>query len=509
MRQNRGSGVVYLVGAGPGDPGLITVRGRNLLRRADVVVHDRLIGKQLLSEVTPDAELIDVGKVPRARQIRQEFINSILVDHARRGRMVVRLKGGDPFVFGRGYEELCACREAGVRCVVVPGVSSAIAAPAAAGIPITHRRLVRSFTVLTGSVASDTLLPPPDFRTLAAVDTLVILMGRGGLADLAQSLMAGGRSTATPAACIEWATTRSQRTVVATLGTIAQAAEREGLDAPVVTVVGEVAALAKSDCAKSAGLLDGRRVIITRPRSASARLHNYLSEAGAIVINCPLIRIVYPAETSELDEAISHLSRYRWVVFTSIHGIVGFWRRLSAAGFDARALGSCKVAAVGSATARSLRRRGISADLVPSRYTGEMLAQAIIEAGGSNLGLGRILYPHSDIAPATLQERLGEAGAVVDAVVAYQTVGAEMSAAIRQAIGEGIDAVVFCSPSAVRNFPRADVDLSAACIACLGPSTAAAAREAGMEVDIVPAEHTGEGLILALERHFAKADAGV
>lgn len=238
-------GVVYLVGAGPGDPGLLTVRGRDLLGEADVVVHDRLLGQGMLSGVRPDAEIIDVGKEPGCHTAPQEEINALLIDRARRGQRVVRLKGGDPLVFGRGFEEVTACRVAGIECVVVPGVTSAVAAPAAAGIPVTDRRYVRSLAIVTARTARDSPAPPLDYQALAAMDTVVVLMGRAKLPEVTQSLIEAGRDPATPAACIEWATTPRQRVTVGTLGTLAEQADRDGLRAPVVTVIGEVAAHAE------------------------------------------------------------------------------------------------------------------------------------------------------------------------------------------------------------------------------------------------------------------------
>ncbi len=238
-------GTVYLVGAGPGDPGLITVRGLTLLRQADVVVHDRLIGRELLIEAKPDAECVDVGKVPGSHPQMQAYIHGLLVDRARDGKVVVRLKGGDPFVFGRGFEELTACREAAVPCVVVPGVTSAIAAPEAAGIPITHRHLVRSLAIFTGSTAEHTRAKPLDYRALAAMDVIVILMGRENLVDLCRGFLGAGLSGDTPAACISRGTTPQQRVTVATLATLADDVQRDSLESPVVTVIGQVAAFAR------------------------------------------------------------------------------------------------------------------------------------------------------------------------------------------------------------------------------------------------------------------------
>ena len=238
-------GTVYLVGAGPGDPGLITVRGLELLRQADVIIHDRLISHELLDAASDDAERIFVGKCPGTPCVSQKDINNLLVDRARRGDVVIRLKGGDPFVFGRGFEEMSACREAGVPCIVVPGVSSALAVPESVGIPLTQRRSVRAFAVMTGHFAHDSQAPPLDYNALARLDAVVILMGHATLAETTHALIEAGRDADTPVACIEWGTTPRQRVVVATLATITETVKREGLDAPMVTVVGDVAALAE------------------------------------------------------------------------------------------------------------------------------------------------------------------------------------------------------------------------------------------------------------------------
>jgi len=263
-------GTVYLVGAGPGDPGLITVRGRELLERADVVVHDRLLGTAILAGVQRRAEIIHVGKEPGCHTAPQGEINGMLIDRARKGLTVVRLKGGDPFVFGRGYEEYQACRAAGIDCVVVPGVTSAVAGPAAAGIPVTDRSCVRSFGIITARWARDSMSPPLNFRALAGLDTLVILMGRTKLREIAQALVDAGRDPEVPAACVEWATTERQRVTVATLGTIARAADRAGLRPPVVTIVGEVVALADTSELR-AGLEQLRESDTTKRTVAKAR----------------------------------------------------------------------------------------------------------------------------------------------------------------------------------------------------------------------------------------------
>ncbi len=502
----RERGVVYLVGAGPGDPGLMTVRGRDLLRTADVIVHDRLIGRELLAEARCEAELVDVGKVPGHHRVAQELINEIIVDRARRGLTVVRLKGGDPFVFGRGFEEWTACREAGVECVVVPGVSSALAAPAAAGIPVTCRGVADSVAIVTAENAAGTG-PAFDAKALARIDTVVILMGRARLAEVTQSLIAAGRDPSIPAACIERATTPRQRVTVATLATIAEAAERDGLCAPIVTVVGEVAAYASDAAAREQSPLCGERVVITRPRSSANELERKLSAAGATTIHCPMIRIVYPASNDALDEAIREIDRYQWLVFSSAHGVIGFWKRLDFLGLDARALGLCKVAAVGPATAKRLRRQGILPELVPPAFDGDALARSLCES--SDAPLGRVLFPCGDIARPTIPEALRRRGANVDAVVVYATVDATPSETTRKLIGEGVDAILFCSPSAVRRFASLGLAAGDATIACIGPTTASAARSAGLRVEVMAEEHSTSGLVAALERHYSLVGAAV
>ncbi len=497
----RERGVVYLVGAGPGDPDLITVRGRDLLRTADVVVHDRLIGRELLALARGEAEMVNVGKAPGRHRVTQEQINEIIVDRARKGLIVVRLKGGDPFVFGRGFEEWTACREAGVECVVIPGVSSALAAPAAAGIPVTCRGVADSVAIVTAENAAGTG-PAFDARALARIDTVVILMGRARLAEVTRSLVAAGRDPSTPAACIERATTPRQRVTVAALATIAGAAERDGLCAPIVTVVGEAAAYAALPALSS---LSGKRIVITRPRSSSNELGRKLSTAGATTIHCPVIKIVYPTSNDALDEAILAIKRYQWVVFSSVHGVVGFWKRLAFLGLDARALGSCKVAAVGPATAKRLRRQGILPELLPPAFDGDALARSLCES--SDLPLGRVLFPCGDIARPTIPEGLRRGGASVDAIVVYATVDATPSQATRKLIGEGVDTIVFCSPSALRRFAALGLSAGDAKIACIGPTTAAAAKSAGLRVEVIADDHCASGMVAALERHYSAVGA--
>jgi len=497
-------GVVYLVGGGPGDPALITVRGRELLMSADVVVHDRLVPGRLLDLAPPDAERVDVGKRPGRHSATQDEINAMLMEFARRGRLVVRLKGGDPFVFGRGFEEVAACRAAGVPCVVVPGVTSAVAAPASAGIPVTHRGVAGSFAVVTAARASETV---DDWSAFAAIDTLVIMMGRAGLRAAAEALVAAGRSSETPAACIECGTTARQRVVTGTLGDIAERADAAELQNPMVTIVGEVAGFAESAAlnavAGDAAPLAGRRVVVTRPRSSAEALRRLLVDAGARVVECPVSRIAYCDATAVDAERLREVGRYDWIVFTSMHGVRGFSRHLSAIGLDARALAGARIAAVGPATARRLERMGLRADLVP----GEHSAAGLVAAMGDEAA-GRVLLPCGDLARDELSKGLSERGWRVDSMVVYRNEPVVPSARVRAALDGGFEVVVFCSPSAVRRYVEMRLPSRGAVVACIGPTMAEAARAVGLEPQVVARRYTNEGLVAALIEHARAAAVG-
>lgn len=501
---NPAAGTVYLVGAGPGDPQLITVRGRRLLARADVVAYDRLVSRSLLRVARADAELINVGKRAGHHRVPQDQIHHVLIDRALCGLNVVRLKGGDPFVFGRGHEELTACREAGVPCVVVPGVSSALAGPAAAGIPVTDRYRARSFGVFTAATAAvEGAAPPFDYQALARLDTVVILMSGERLAEVAQRLIIAGRDPATPAACVQAATTLHQRVTVATLNTIADAALRDDLRAPLVTVIGNVAALADKlrPSAANASALDGIRVLVTRPRSASRELTEALRARGAEVIPCPLLRVSYKQTAAALDTALSGLATCNWVVFTSVHGVRAVSRRLRVAGKDARAFGATRVAAIGPATAAELARVGIRPDLVPAVFTAAALTEALIRA---SFGCpGRVLLPRADIAGSELPNGLRGAGAAVHEVAAYRTLAITPPRRALAELRKGVDAIVFCSPSAVCRFVALRLDAADAMIVSLGPVTAEAARRAGLRVHVVAENHSASGLVAALTSAFS------
>lgn len=493
----RHAGIVYLVGAGPGDPGLITVRGLELLRCADAVVHDRLVPGELLARVARDAEVIDVGKSAGDHRRQQKDINELLVRLARQGKVVVRLKGGDPFVFGRGYEELEHCRRAGVACVVVPGVTSALAGPASAGIPVTMRQVARSVAIVTASTAEEGDAPALDYAALARLDTVVVLMGHRHLEAICASLREAGMSEDTPTACVERATTPGQRVARGTLASIAREVARLGMGAPLITIFGEVAVAGGSAGGVHHALV-GKRVVVTRPASRQAGIASLLRRAGAEPIACPVTRIEYEGDAAGLDEAVKRLLNYDWLAFTSAHGVRGFARVLRKRGLDSRALARCRVAAIGRATSRALRRVGIAADVV-GRGGAAALAEAIVTAASSPPRC--VLFPCGGRRRDELFEGLSRAGAVVAAIAVYQTLPAVVSEEAASALKLGFDAVLFYSPSAVTNFAAAH-DAGDAIVACIGETTADAARRAGFDRVITSAETTDGAMVDVLVRHF-------
>ncbi len=501
------TGTVYLIGAGPGDPGLITVRGRRCLAEADVVLYDRLIGDELLDGTRPEAELIYVGKSAQGHRLSQDEINALLVEKARAGLKVARLKGGDPFVFGRGGEEAQVLRAAGVPFDVVPGITSPTAVPAYAGIPVTHRDVASQFAVVTGhrrqgGTGADEGLGL-DWHALARMDTLIVLMGVGNLPVISRELLAVGRAPDTPAALIRWGTTPRQEVVTGTLMTIAEQAQEAGLRPPAVLVVGRVAALREELRWFDTRPLFGLRVLITRPRDKAAQMAARLRDLGADPFIFPTIAIRPPESWAALDEAVVGLSTYDWVIFTSSNGVRFFWDRLMRAGGDARSFAGARLAAIGPVTAQELGARGLRPELVPKQYVAEAILEEIGDVAGK-----RILVPRADIAGPLLIEGLHAAGAHVDEVTAYRTLPADAAKSedVRSMLSDGeIDILTFTSSSTVRNFVGALEPLpqlsGVAVVGCIGPVTAQTARELGLPVHVTAAEHTVDGLLNALVEH--------
>lgn len=505
------TGVVYLVGAGPGDPGLLTLRGGELLVMCDAIVYDALANPALLAlasvreRVTP-VELHDVGKRGGATEsARQNDINQLLVRLANDGKRVVRLKGGDPFVFGRGSEEAQALADAGVRFEVVPGVTAGIAAPAYAGIPVTHRGLATSVTFVTGHEDPAKGEATVDWSALArAGGTIVLYMGVKSLPRIASTLEAGGMRPDTPAAAIQWGTHAHQRTVTGTLSTIADEIDRASLAAPVITVIGPVVSLRDQIGWFDRRPLFGKRIVVTRARSQASTLSEQLAALGAEVIEMPATRIE-ELDSGPIQRAISRLSEYGWVVFTSQNAVRIFWDTLRAESLDARALAGIKVAAVGPATASALLERGLAVDVAPDRFVAEALLDAL--RGRRDVQGVRVLYAKAEGAREVLHDGLEELGALVDEVVLYRSVVDGTGAAeLRQRLIDGdVDLVTFTSASSVNGFVAAageDV-VRRVPAATIGPITSAAARERGLEVSIEATESTISGLVAAVAGYFA------
>ncbi|MGH2784575.1 MAG: uroporphyrinogen-III C-methyltransferase [Actinomycetota bacterium] len=504
-KPGRSPGTVFLVGAGPGDPGLITVRGLAALRSAQVIVHDRLgVTPELLRFAPAAAELIFAGKSARRHAMTQAQINRTLVSKARAGKTVVRLKGGDPFLFGRGGEEAEALAAAGIPFEVVPGVTSAIAGPAAAGIPVTHRDWAASVAIATAHEAPGKAGSRLDWDALARADTVVLLMGVERLADAAAALVTAGKPRATPAAVIASATLPSQRTVTAPLGRIASAAKRAGIAPPAITVVGDVVRLREVLGGWDTRPLSGARVLVTRTREQAGELSGVLRELGAEVVEAPAIKVEAPRSWAAVDRAVRRLrdGSYDWVAFTSANGVRFFFSRLRAARLDARAFGRSRIAAVGTGTADALRAHGIEPDLIPPTFTTEAVGRAFAR------GKGRVLLARADVVEPGLEETLGKKGWSVERVTVYRLRSVtRLDPAVKRAVLAGeIDLLTFASGGTVRAFVKllGRKPHRHAFVACIGPVTAKAAKNAGLRVDAVAGEHTIPGLAAAAARAFTK-----
>lgn len=501
---------VYLIGAGPGDPGLFTLKGRDCLAAADVVIYDALANDALLAYARKDAELIYVGKVAGNHALPQDGINRLLVEKAREGKVVARLKGGDPYIFGRGGEEAEALLEAGIPFEEVPGISSTIAAPAYAGIPLTHRNFASSVTIITGHENPDKPGSVHNWQALAqSASTLVFVMGMKNLPDIARNLLAAGMDPATPAALVYRGTTPRQRSLVATLASLPQAAVEQGFSNPSVIVVGKVCSLRDQLGWFEQRPLFGRSVVVTRAREQASGLAQELVQLGADVIQCPTIEISPLPDYAELDAAIGRLSEYAWLIFTSVNGVRWFWKRLEAAGKDSRALGLCRVAAIGPATAEALEARGIRPDFIPERYVAEGVVEGLLARGKVD-GV-RMLLPRAAKAREVLPDELRKAGARVDVISAYETIpaAARKDEVLERMQAGTLDCVTFGSSSTVENFLslipaetlRAHPEVR---LAAIGPVTAKTLEAHGLPCHIMPEEYTIPALVQALVSHYTR-----
>ncbi|MSO20113.1 MAG: uroporphyrinogen-III C-methyltransferase [Acidobacteria bacterium] len=502
---------VYLVGAGPGDPGLLTLKGHEILCRADVIIHDYLANPELLLWARPDAEVIYVGMHADDR-MKQAEINSLLVTKAREGKVVCRMKGGDPFIFGRGGEEAEFVARAGIPFEIVPGVSAGYAVPAYAGIPLTHRQLASSVLFLTGHEDPEKEEASHlDWEKIAhGASTLVFFMGVKTLPQIAENLIRAGRSFSTPVAVIRWGTRGEQQVVTGTLATIVELVHAAGLKPPALTVVGDVVRMRETLQWFEKQPLFGQRILITRPRNQAAELVQPLRALGAETLELPTIAIEDPEDWSGLDGALKKIKQYDWLVFTSANGVRQFMKRLAQAGQDIRALTGAKLCAIGPATADELRTLHLQVDKVPNEYVAEGVVKSFARVP---LKGKRILMPRARVARDVLPDALRARGARVDVVEAYRSVLPQDSAQRAQVIFErhAPTLAVFTSSSAVNNLfkllPEAELrrHLDSVKIASIGPITSQTLRDHGLAVSMEPAEHTVPALVRAILDHFQSA----
>lgn len=484
------SGRVYLVGAGPGDPGLITVRGLDVLRQADVILYDHLAPVSLLDYARPDAERIYVGKKRADHQLSQDETNALLVEKARGGALVVRLKGGDPFIFGRGGEEGEALHAAGIPFEVVPGVSSATGAAAYAGIPLTHRSRTSAISFVTGHEV-DAI----DWAKVGQTETLVIFMGLTTFGAIAKQLIAGGRDPKTPAAAIRWGTRPDQQTLTGTVGDLAERIAETKLRPPALIIVGEVVAL-RDDLNWFEKLpLFGQRIVLTRAEEQAGESAEQLRRMGADVVAAPTIEIREPSSWAPADAAIAKLETYDWLIFTSRNGVERFLARLDASERDLRAVKG-RIAAIGPATAEALAAARLKTDCVPE----EFVAESLLEALDSDMTGQNILIARAEVAREILPEGLRSRGASVDVAPVYRTVVPDASALREALAAKKPDWITFTSSSTVRHFVEmvGEGALQGGRIASIGPVTSATLREYGVEPTVEAEPHTMEGLIGAI-----------
>ncbi len=499
-----------MVGAGPGDPGLLTLRAKECIERADVIVYDNLANRVFLEYAQKGAELIYAGKEGGRHTMTQDHINRVIVDRAAAGCSVVRLKGGDPFIFGRGGEEAQELARAGILFEVVPGVTSAVAVPAYAGIPLTHRDFTPTVAFITGhedpekehsGIAWD--------RISTGAGTLVFLMGVGNLSGIAENLMRNGRPADTPVAVIQRGTVAEQKTVTGPLKDIADIAKREGVRPPAVMVVGGVVQLRQELAWFDKRVLFGKRILVTRAREQASTFLAALSELGAECIEFPVIEVVPPSGYGGLDRAIRDLDRYQWVIFTSTNGVKSFFDRLRFLGKDSRSLTGIRVAAIGAKTGEAILDRGITPDLIPDEFRAEAVVKAFRKEDVEGL---RILLPRAAQARDVLPVELEKMGAAVDVVEAYRTAKAEGDRSwVRGLLDRGaIHMVTFTSSSTVHNFVEAFQEegerffrwMERVAVACIGPVTAETAKKMGLKVSLVSGKYTIEALTGAIVDYF-------
>ncbi|MDQ5987876.1 MAG: uroporphyrinogen III methyltransferase / synthase [Syntrophus sp. SKADARSKE-3] len=500
-------GKVYIVGAGPGDPGLITIKGIRCIEEAEVIIFDHLVSEELLRYAKTDVRLIYAGKQGGDHTLSQDEINHRLVEEASRGRIVTRLKGGDPFIFGRGGEEALMLSAAGIPFDIVPGVTSAIAVPAYAGISLTQRGYTSTLAFVTGHEDPTKERSAINWQALAGIGTLVFLMGVKNLSQIAESLIENGKPAETPAALIRWGTTTQQKTLTATLGTIAGQAEAAGFSPPSILVVGDVVAIREQLNWFETKPLFGKGIVITRPEAQAESLSDLLLDMGARAIHFPTIRIVAPESWTDCDNALAQLQTYQWMIFTSANGVRFFFERLQASGHDIRDLKDIRFCTIGPATAEAIKKMGLRVDLIPREYISEGIVQAFENV---NLQGAKVLLPRAEQARDVIPEGLTRLGAQVDVVTVYRTINSgREKKELEPLLNSGeVDVITFTSPSTVANFMEImgkDFVLPQTVkIAVIGPVTAAAAEKAGMPIHILQETYTIPGLVAAMKEFFKK-----
>jgi uroporphyrinogen III methyltransferase/synthase len=501
------SAMVYLVGAGPGDPNLITVKGRDAIKKADVIVYDRLASPQLLQNARADAERIYVGKLPDRHTLTQDEINELLVEKAKAGNIVTRLKGGDPFIFGRGGEEAERLVDEGIPFEVVPGITSAIAVPAYAGIPVTHRDFNSSFSIVTGHERPEKTESSINWEKLAtATETLIFLMGVSNLSFIVQQLTKYGRDEQTPIALIRWGTRIEQETLVGTLSDIVGKVTEANFGSPAIIIVGEVVKLREKLSWFEKKPLFGKRILVTRARSQSSELTTLIDTLGGESIEFPVIRLVEPRHGDVFDEALSKIGQYNWVIFTSVNGVKFFFDRIRKQNIDIRQMVNARLAAIGPKTAAALVEKGLLVEVLPEEYKAEALVEHLRPLVKEN---EKILLPRADIARDVLTVELRKMGCEVTEVDAYDTKidATNAQGIVKMLKQQQINVITFTSSSTVRNFIHAirlattDIEsvMQHTQIACIGPITAKTAEDLGLKVDVVAEEYTIDGLVKAIQ----------
>lgn len=494
------TGMDYILGVGPGDIGLLTLKAADCIRKADVIVYDRLINTSILSLAKKDAEYINVGKMPDHHAVPQDMINQILLDKALEGKVVARVKGGDPFVFGRGGEEAEVLQENGIQFEIVPGITSAVAVAAYAGIPVTHRDYCSSLHIITGHEKPGRDVSFIDYEVISRLEgTLVFLMGMKNLDEICTNLIKYGKKGTTPVAVIERGTTVKQRVVVGTLEDVSKKVIDEGISSPAVTVIGNVVALREKLNWFPKGSLKGKRIVVTRAREQASNLVEEIRKLGGDVTEFPTIGIEEPLDYQHFDRVIRGLKNYKWIAFTSVNGVKAFFKRMRTLKIDIRSLAGIRIAAIGEATATELSEIGLCIDYMPADYTSKELLNGLVGLIGKG---EKVLLARGDIASKELLEGLKSNGIDFEELTVYRTVmEGSMKSTVEEYLKQNkVDYITFASSSTVKNFieilGKENIELlSNTKIVCIGPVTSQTAKELGLFVSAVADKYTVNGLV--------------